>query len=166
MTEAIITPDSNQVPTVAPEHARALLERLIQAYPAAFFPFSERQVKPLKIGIYKDLMPVITEWGYQAMVLKYVLRNYTRPLRYQLALLKAPHRVDLQGEPAGEISPEHRQIAQEKANLIKEKRKQNPPPSKATPGRPRRPREPGTEHRVNDAKLAALQQKLSTKALP
>lgn len=166
MTEEIITPDSNKAPTVAPEHARALLERLIQAYPAAFFPFSERRVKPLKIGIYKDLMPVITEWGYQAMVLKYVLRNYTRPLRYQLALLKAPHRVDLQGEPAGEISSEHRQIAQEKANLIKEKRKQNPPPPKATPGRPRRPSEPGAERRVNDDKLAALQQKLSTKALP
>jgi sRNA-binding protein len=166
MTEEIITPDPNKVPTVAPEHVKALLERLIQAYPAAFLPFSERQVKPLKIGIYKDLMPVIKEWGYPAMVLKSVLRNYTRPLRYQLALLKAPHRIDLQGEPAGEISSEHRQIAQEKANLIKEKRKQHPPPSKATPGRPRRPRDPSAERRVNDAKLAALQQKLSTKALP
>ncbi|MFO1431234.1 MAG: ProQ/FinO family protein [Candidatus Competibacteraceae bacterium] len=166
MTEAIITPDS-KVPTVAPEHAKALLERLIQAYPTVFFPFSERQVKPLKIGIYKDLIPVVTEWGYPTPVLKYVLRNYTRPLRYQLALLKAPHRVDLQGEPAGDISSEHRQIAQEKANLIKEKRKQQPPNPKANHGRPRRPSgEPEAERRVNTAKLAALQQKLSTKALP
>lgn len=166
MTEETITLDSNKAPTVAPEHAKALLERLIQAYPTAFLPFSERRVKPLKIGIYKDLMPVIKEWGYEAMVLKYVLRNYTRPLRYQLALLKAPHRVDLQGEPAGEISSEHRQIAQEKVNLIKEKRKQNLPPSKATSGQSRRPRDPSAERHVNDAKLAALQQKLSTKALP
>ncbi len=193
MIEETITPDS-KAQTVAPEHAKALLERLIQAYPAAFFPFSERQVKPLKIGIYKDLMPVIKEWGYQVTVLKYVLRNYTRPLRYQLALLQAPHRIDLQGEPAGEVSPDHRQIAQEKANLIKEKRKQHQPDSKAGFGRSRRPRELNaarrvndterhvndterhvndterhvndTERRVNDAKLAALQQKLSTKALP
>jgi len=165
MIEQTITPDS-KAPIVAPEHAKALLERLIQAYPAVFFPFSERQVKPLKIGIYKDLMPVIQEWGYQATVLKYVLRNYTRPLRYQLALLKAPHRIDLQGEPAGEITPDHRQIAQEKANLIKEKRKQNQPDSKAGSGRPPRPREPSAERRVDDAKLAELQQKLSTKALP
>ena len=165
MTEETITPDS-KAPIVAPEHAKALLKRLIEAYPAAFFPFSERQVKPLKIGIYKDLMPVIKEWGYQAAALKYVLRNYTRPLRYQLALLKAPHRIDLQGEPAGEITPDHRQIAQEKANLIKEKRKQQQPDSRASPGRPRRSREPSAELRVNDAKLIALQQKLSTKALP
>jgi sRNA-binding protein len=165
MIEQTITPDS-KAPIVAPEHAKALLERLIQAYPAAFFPFSERQVKPLKIGIYKDLMPVIREWGYQAPALKYVLRNYTRPLRYQLALLKAPHRIDLQGEPAGEITPDHRQIAQEKAHLIKEKRKQHQPDSKGSSGRLRRPPAPSAEHRVNDAKLAELQQKLSTKALP
>ena len=165
MTEETMTPAAT-APAIAPEHAKALLERLIQAYPAAFFPFSERQVKPLKIGIYKDLIPVIKEWGYQTTVLKYVLRNYTRPLRYQLALLKAPHRIDLQGEPAGEITPAHRQIAQEKANLIKEKRKQNQASPPGGPKRRYRPPEADIEPRVDAIKLAALQQKLSTKALP
>ena len=165
MTEETIT-SAVTATAILPEHAKALLERLIQAYPAAFFPFSERQVKPLKIGIYKDLMPVIKEWGYQTTVLKYVLRNYTRPLRYQSALLKAPHRIDLQGDPAGEISPDHRQIAQEKANLIKEKRKQNQSGPQAGPKRRHRPREADTEPRVDATKLAVLQQKLSTKALP
>ena len=165
MTEETMTPAAT-APAIPPEHAKALLERLIQAYPAAFFPFSERQVKPLKIGIYKDLMPVIKEWGYQTTVLKYVLRNYTRPLRYQLALLKAPHRVDLQGDSAGEISPVHRQIAQEKANLIKEKRKQNQAGPQGGPKRRYRPPEADIEPRVDATKLAALQQKLSTKILP
>ena len=124
MTPETTQPPANQ-PPILPEQARALLERLIQTYPAAFLPFSERRVQPLKIGIYKDLVPIIKAWGYETTVLRYALRNYTRPLRYQLALLKAPHRIDLQGEPAGEISPTHRQTAQEKVNLIREKRKQN-----------------------------------------
>lgn len=166
MTQETIPAASSQ-PSILPEQARALLARLIQAYPAAFFPFSERRVPPLKIGIYQDLLPIIKAWGYETAVLKYTLRNYTRPLRYQLALLKAPHRIDLQGEPAGEISTEHRQIAQEKVNLIKEKRQQNQatqPPQPSAQQQPAKAAKP--EGGVSEQMLTALQQKLSTKALP
>jgi sRNA-binding protein len=153
-------------PSILPEQARALLERLMQTYPAAFFPFSERRVQPLKIGIYKDLIPIIKAWGYEAPALKYALRNYTRPLRYQQALLKAPHRIDLQGEPAGEISPAHRQAAQEKVNLIREKRKQNQITQPPYPVRQKHSPTTQPDYRLNDKVLTELQQKLSTKALP
>ena len=166
MTQETIPAASSQ-PSILPEQARALLERLIQAYPAAFFPFSERRVHPLKIGIYQDLLPIIKAWGYETAVLKYTLRNYTRPLRYQLALLKAPCRINLQVEPAGEISTEHRQIAQEKVNLIKEKRQQNQatqPQQPAVQQRPAKAAKP--EGGLSEKMLTTLQQKLSTKALP
>jgi sRNA-binding protein len=104
------------------EQSRILLEQLIQTYPAAFPPANERRINPLKLGIHKDLAPLIKEWGYTMHVLKYTLGGYTRQMRYQMALLKAPYRVDLQGKPAGDISEAHRQTAQEKVNIIKERR--------------------------------------------
>jgi sRNA-binding protein len=106
------------------EQANGLLERLIEVYPAAFFPVSERQIRPLKLGIHKDLTQIVKDWGYDRVVLRYTLGGYTRRLRYQLALLNSPHRVDLAGNAAGEITAEHRQIAQDKVALIREKRKQ------------------------------------------
>jgi sRNA-binding protein len=165
MTQEIIPAAASQ-PSILPEQARALLERLIQAYPATFFPLSERRVHPLKIGIYQDLLPIIKAWGYETAVLKYTLRNYTRPLRYQLALLKAPCRIDLQGEPAGEISTDHRQIAQEKVKLIKEKRQQHQAAQAPSPGGRQCFKTAKPEGGLNEKRLTALQQKLSTKALP
>lgn len=106
------------------EQSRTLLKQLIDAYPAAFFPFSERRIRPLKIGIHKDLRPVIKVWGYDQAALKIALSAYTRSLRYQYALLKEPHRVDLQGESAGDITDENRQIAQEQIKVLQERREQ------------------------------------------
>ena len=43
MTEETMTPAAT-APAIAPEHAKALLERLIQAYPAAFFMYCEYEI--------------------------------------------------------------------------------------------------------------------------
>lgn len=141
------------------ERSQALLERLVQTYPATFFPPDERRIKPLKLRIHKDLAPVVKEWGFETAVLRYTLAGYTRRLRYQMALLKVPQRVDLQGEPAGEISAEHRQIAQERVALLREKRRSNPP----RPGRPTK-RQPPKPDGISPEAVAALQKKLSRKA--
>ena len=101
----------------------ALLERLVETYPTVFLPFTARQVKPLKIGIHKDLEPTIKEWGFPPAALKIALSRYTRARRYQVALLKEPQRLDLQGEAAGEVSDENRQIAQTRIDEFNEKRK-------------------------------------------
>lgn len=192
------------------ERAKALLARLIQTYPAAFFAGGVKRIPPLKIGVYKELLPISSGWGHDAVELKVALRYYTRSLRYQLALLKAPQRVDLLGEPAGEITAAHRQIAQEKVDQIMAKRKQQQPERRPEPRRERRPesgpgpasagdrqakaesrrerrretaadpagraeaapqrerqrREPKPNRSLNEQLLAALQEKLSTKALP
>ncbi len=147
------------------ERAKALLEQLIQTYPAAFFPGGVKRIHPLKIGIYKDLSPVSKGWGYEPNELKFALKYYTRPMRYQMALLKAPHRIDLLGEPAGEITAAHRQVAQEKVNEIMAKRKQRQNERPPAPSRDRR-QEAKANRYLNEQVLATLQEKLSTKALP
>lgn len=106
------------------EQSTALLNRLTETFPAAFFPFTARQVKPLKIGIHKDLEPTLKEWGYPPAALKIALSRYTRARRYQVALLKEAQRVDLNGQEAGEVSDENRQIAQTRIDELNEKRKQ------------------------------------------
>jgi sRNA-binding protein len=139
------------------------MDRLVQTYPGVFFPFNERQVKPLKLGIHKDLAPVIKEWGYEVIVLKYALGGYTRQLRYQMALLKSGHRINLQAEPAGEITEAHRQTAQDKVALIKEKRKQTRSMQEPQASEPR-PKATKPAKAVNAKAIAALQKRLSKKA--
>lgn len=119
----------------AREQSRQLLGRLVETYPKAFLPLSARQVHPLKLGIHKDLQPVIKEWGYEPLALKLALAAYIRQLRYQIAITKEATRVDLDGAPAGEISDEHRQKAQEQVETIRATRKARQPAADAKPAR-------------------------------
>lgn len=124
----------------AREQSRQLLGRLVETYPKAFFPLSARQVHPLKLGIHKDLQPVIKDWGYEPLALKLALAAYIRQLRYQISITKEAQRVDLTGAPAGEISDEHRQKAQEQVETIRATRKARQPA-----GRPARPASAGSD---------------------
>ena len=63
-------PDAEASRPSAREQSRQLLGRLVEAYPKAFFSQSARQVHPLKLGIHKDLQPVIKDWGYEPLALK------------------------------------------------------------------------------------------------
>lgn len=120
----------------AREQSRQLLGRLVETYPKAFFPLSARQVHPLKLGIHKDLQPVIKDWGYEPLALKLALAAYIRQLRYQISITKEAQRVDLTGAPAGEISDEHRQKAQEQVETIRATRKARQPAGAGKPARP------------------------------
>lgn len=116
----------------AREQSRALLDRLIATYPKAFFPLSARQVRPLKLGVHKDLQPVIKEWGYDNLALRLALGLYIRALRYQVALTKEASRVDLAGEATGEISEEHRAKAREQVEALRAKRQERAQGSRTT----------------------------------
>jgi len=167
------TPQTEQAETTPGEsslreQSSALLDRLVETYPAAFFPFTTRQVKPLKIGIHKDLEANIREWGFSPAVLKIALSRYTRARRYQVAILKEPQRFDLQGQEAGEVSDENRQIAQTRIDELNEKRKQQQAaikaaksastnPANSPGGRPRprnEPRKPQRNRKARDPRAA------------
>ncbi|HJV71277.1 ProQ/FinO family protein [Ideonella sp.] len=81
-------------------------ERLRALFPALF----SGPAKPIKLRIQADIQArapgVFTKAALSAF-----LRRYTGGTGYLIALTRAPQRLDLDGQPAGEISAEHRQAA-------------------------------------------------------
>ena len=80
--------------------------RLAALFPALF----AGQPKPLKLRIQADIQERAPgEFSKQA--LSAFLRRHTGATSYLIAVSKATHRFDLDGQPAGELSDEHRQVA-------------------------------------------------------
>ncbi|MBN8514699.1 MAG: ProP effector [Candidatus Accumulibacter regalis] len=92
------------------QNARQLLKDLQERFPVF------RDCQPLAIGIDKQLMARLP--GLERKSLRIALGIHTHSLRYLKASEKAPGRVDLDGQPAGEITPEQRLHASE---LVKER---------------------------------------------
>lgn len=81
-------------------------ERLRSLFPALFSGLA----RPVKLRIQADIQArapgVFTKAALSAF-----LRRYTGSTSYLISLTRAPQRLDLDGQPAGEISDEHRQAA-------------------------------------------------------
>jgi sRNA-binding protein len=102
------TPAVHAVPDMTPaECARQLRER----FPALF----AGPAKPLKLRIQADIKER-APGVFTKAVMSAFLRRHTGTTAYLIALTQAEHRVDLDGQPAGEITDEHRGIAQEELN--------------------------------------------------
>ena len=102
----------------------------IIAYLAEKFPlcFSlEGEAKPLKIGLFQDLSEALKDDERVSKTqLRHALRQYTSNWRYLHGCKVGAVRVDLQGNPAGELEQEHadhaaQQLAEAKA-LVAQKR--------------------------------------------
>lgn len=147
--------DTDQQPTAGGlrEQARDLLARLTESYPEAFPPSGRREVRPLMVGIHKDLLPVVVQWGFDRSTLRLALTLHTRQLRYQQGIVNCAMRVDLSGADAGEVTEENRAIAQQRIEEIRIRREaarasragaaadqRNRSRSAPSPDRPRRAR--------------------------
>ncbi|EDS7008767.1 proQ/FINO family protein [Salmonella enterica subsp. diarizonae] len=79
--------------------------------------------KPLKVGIFDDLMRDISARNLTigAGVLKAAIASYTRRIRYQKALAAGGARYDLNGRPCGEVMPEQQQEAADALKKAKDK---------------------------------------------
>ena len=86
----------------------ACAEKLKQLAPALF----SGAAKPLKLRIQVDIQErapgVFTKQALSAF-----FRRYTGSTSYLLAVAKGTHRFGLDGQPAGEITDEHRKVANE-----------------------------------------------------
>jgi len=80
--------------------------QLKQRFPALF----AGAPKPLKLRIQIDIQER-APGVFSKQALSGFFRRYTGSTSYLIAVSKATHRVDLDGQPAGELSAEHRQIA-------------------------------------------------------
>ncbi len=90
-----------------PQDANSLLDRLCAAFPACF---SRTAPKPLKIGLGEELLalagvhPALTDLSRTQ--LRRALKVYTGRPAYRKALARGGPRYGLDGQPAGEVTPE------------------------------------------------------------
>jgi ProP effector len=83
---------------------------LQQHFPALFGPASP--IRPLKLHIQADIQQR-APGVFTKAALSHFLRRYTASPAYLQALARTPQRHDLDGQPAGEVSDEHRQGARD-----------------------------------------------------
>ena len=83
----------------------ALLETLSATYPVF------RDCQPLALGIHKTVKEKMPE--LEAAPLRVAMRIHTASTRYLKALAIGAQRFDLDGNPAGEITAEQRDVASE-----------------------------------------------------
>ena len=116
-------PQASEVPAhtaldttqATPAPARAVAElspaacaaRLAELFPALFGAGGPR---PLKLRIQADIQQR-APGQFTKKTLSIFLHRYTTGTPYLIALSKAPARIDLDGQPAGEIAAEHREAA-------------------------------------------------------
>ena len=149
--ETAAAPSPAKTPDMSPaECARQLRER----FPALF----DGPARPLKLRIQADIKER-APGVFSRATLSAFLRRHTNSTAYLVALTKAASRTDLDGQPAGDISDEHRTVAQQELDrrraLHQERRAQEAkqqqreprrgaaPQGEAATGEPaREPREP------------------------
>ena len=95
--------------TITKQDIHAALTRLAEAFPQTFVLERGRRHRPLKIGIAADLQagcPAL-EWR----VLRVALAAYTGRVMYLRGLVAGAARIDLDGNPAGEVSAKDTEYA-------------------------------------------------------
>ena len=111
----------------APAAARASIDHaaVAQAIKARFPLLFTGSPKPVKLRIQADIQAA-APGEFSKPALSAFLRRHTGSTSYLLALAKSAQRYDLAGQPAGEVSDEHRQVANEelerRRNLTQERR--------------------------------------------
>jgi len=104
-------------------NSKAVIEYLAEQFPQCFSVAGD--AKPLKIGIFEDLAKRLeNDDNVSKTRLRSALRQYTSSWRYLRSVKAGQHRVDLDGEPAGEIEKEHEEHAQETLKESQKKAKE------------------------------------------
>lgn len=77
--------------------------KLQKKFPLAF-PKNPAPKVPLKIGVFDDLLTHATELGLSEAELREAIRTWCRGARYWSCLTQGAPRLDLAGQPAGEVT--------------------------------------------------------------
>lgn len=101
--------------------SKEIISFLAQRFPQCFV--AEGEARPLKIGIFRDIVSRITEEdGISKTQLRTALRMYTSSWRYLYGVKEGAKRVDLDGNDCGDLEAEHveharTQLAEAKARV-------------------------------------------------
>lgn len=130
--------DATPAPKASELSPAACGARLAELFPALFLaPGAPGPVKPIKLRIHADIQ-ARAPGVFSKRVLGLFFSRYTTTNAYLKALTLAPQRFDLDGQPAGEISDEHRGLAAEElarrhALAAERRAAQRPAPRSDTP---------------------------------
>ncbi len=101
---------ASKIPELSPAACGA---RLAALFPALFIgPHAPVPFKPIKLRIHADIQ-ARAPGVFTKRTLGLFFSRYTTSTAYLKALANAPHRFDLDGQPAGEIATEHSAAAAE-----------------------------------------------------
>ncbi|EIU6247636.1 TPA: ProQ/FINO family protein [Escherichia coli] len=101
---------------------RRRVNRLIELWPELF---SLESPKPLKVGIFEDLIQdiAVRALAFGSGALRAALASYAHSPRYYRALMAGGVRYDLNSQPCGEVTQQEQQDAEARLMALKEKRK-------------------------------------------
>ncbi|KFK94797.1 MULTISPECIES: RNA chaperone ProQ [unclassified Serratia (in: enterobacteria)] len=129
---------------------------LAERFPLCFS--AEGEARPLKIGIFQDLVERLQEEeNLSKTQLRSALRLYTSSWRYLYGVKVGAQRVDLDGNPCGELEQQHvdharQQLEEAKARVQAQRAEQNAKKREAAgesaTAEPRRPRPAGKKPAV------------------
>jgi|SRR5262245_7780452 len=107
----------------------AVIDLLAETFPKAFSVYQERRY-PLKLGIHLDIETAL-DGAVTMAEIRRALRRYCSNPSYLGRLRKDASRLDLNGEPAGAVSPDEEEHAKVKLARIKAKKKARAAANKA-----------------------------------
>lgn len=130
-------------------NSKEIIAYLAEKFPLCFF--LEGEAKPLKIGLFQDLVEALQDDERVSKTqLRQALRQYTSNWRYLHGCKQGAERVDLQGNPCGLLEQEHidhaaMQLAEAKAKLAEKRaaEKAANPPKKTRPAFKKHPQAKG-----------------------
>lgn len=131
--------------------SKEVIAFLAERFPLCFS--AEGEARPLKIGIFQDLVERVQgEENLSKTQLRSALRLYTSSWRYLYGVKVGAQRVDLDGNPCGELEQQHvdharQQLEEAKARVQAQRAEQNAKKREAAgesaSAEPRRPRPAG-----------------------
>ncbi|MFY2508649.1 RNA chaperone ProQ [Vibrio pectenicida] len=144
------------------KNSKEVIAYIAECFPKCFT--LEGEAKPLKIGIFQDLAGRLTDdQKVSKTQIRAALRQYTSSWRYLHGVKAGAIRVDLDGNPAGELEEEHVEHAKtalaeskakvqarrkEQAQKVREEGKTKAKPANKKPQN-RRPQQNKTNNKVN-----------------
>jgi ProP effector len=141
------------------KNSKEVIAYIAECFPKCFT--LEGEAKPLKIGIFQDLADRLSDDPKVSKTqLRAALRQYTSSWRYLHGVKPGVERVDLDGNPCGELEQEHIEhaknaLAESKSRVMarrKEKNKEKKNQENSAKIKPKK-----AEHRARDIKKNQIQ---------
>ncbi|ASO29147.1 RNA chaperone ProQ [Vibrio anguillarum] len=151
------------------KNSKEVIAYIAECFPKCFT--LEGDAKPLKIGIFQDLAERLNEDSKVSKTqLRAALRQYTSSWRYLHGVKLGATRVDLDGNPCGELEEEHVEhaqaaLAESKARVQARRKEQGQKAREEAKAKQPKAKKPQAQARRPQAKAPKAEKPVETRAL-